>query len=77
MATCTSNCFCTGTGAETVVLVKYDAVHGGLLHHDIPYDDITVTLFGQEFLQPNLAGRLGMRGSDFFVDLHESVLLVP
>ena len=45
----------TGTGAETVVSVKYDAVHGGLLHHDVPYDDITVILFGQEFLQPNLA----------------------
>ena len=45
----------TGTGAETVVSVKYDAVFGGLLHHDVPYDDITIILFGQEFLQPNLA----------------------
>ena len=44
-----------GAGAETVVSVKHDAVHGGLLHHDVPHDDITVMLFRQEFLQPNLA----------------------
>ena len=45
----------TGTGAATVVSVKYDPVFGGLIHHGINYEDITIILFGHEFLKPNLA----------------------
>ena len=50
-----------GVGADAVMSIKYDEVSGGLLHHGIPFEDVTVVLFGAEFLQKSVADGRGKR----------------